>query len=81
MIYFVFSGTVRIYSNFPEIGFISKHTKFADLPFKEKAVAEKIFTFEGGKTVYMKNRHDALPNGYQYSEEERLVIVLKAVPL
>ena len=44
-------------------------------------MAEAIFTFEDGKTVYMKNRVDAIPNGYQYSEEERLVIVLKAVPL
>lgn len=44
-------------------------------------MAETIFTFEDGKTVYMKNRHDAIPNGYQFTEEERLVIVLKAVPL
>lgn len=81
MIYFVYSDVVQEHAGFPEIGSISKKSKFADLRFKEKAMAESIFTFEDGKTVYMKNRHDALPNGYQFTEEERLVIVLKAVPL
>lgn len=80
MIYFLYGEMARS-RGYPEIGAISKNAKFANIRFTEKAMADFIFTFEGGKTVYMKNRHDAPPNGRQYSEEERLVIVLKAVPL
>lgn len=81
MIYLTYSKTVREHAGFPEIGSIGKKTKFADLRFKERAMAESIFTFEDGKTIYMKNRYDSNPKGYQFTEEERLVIVLKAVPL
>ncbi len=82
MIYFLYGESARAYAGYPEVGsIINKNVKFEDLKFREKAMADFIFTFEGGKTVYMKNRHDAPPNGRQYSEEERLVIVLKAVPL
>lgn len=81
MIYLTYSETVQEHAGFPEIGSIGKNTKFADIRFKEKAMAECIFTFEDGKTVYMKNRHSDLPRGYQFSEEERLIIKLKAVPL
>lgn len=81
MIYFVYSDVVQKHAGFPEIGSISKKSKFADLRFKEKAMAESIFTFENGKTVYMKNRHGNTTNGYQYTEEERLLIILKAIPL
>jgi hypothetical protein len=82
VIYFIYSDQVRKHHNVPEIGSVNVNFKLSNVGFEQKAaLAESIFTFNGGKTVYMKNRHDIIPNGYQFTEEERLVIVLKAVPL
>lgn len=66
---------------YPEFGCLDNFSKYATLRFKEKASAESIFTFENGKTVYLKNRFINPQDGYQFTEEEQLVIKLKAVPL
>ena len=81
MIYLLYGEVARERMGYPEIASISKNAKFEDLRFTERAMADFIFAFEGGKTVYLKNRHDAPPRGRQFTEEERLIIVLKAVPL
>jgi len=78
VIYFLYGEMARS-RGYPEIGFIVR--KYEDIRLTEKAMADFIFTFKDGKTIYMKNRYDAPPNGRQYTEEERLVIVLKASPL
>lgn len=66
---------------YPEICYINSFPKYASLRFGEKAKADSIFTFENGKTVYLKNRYVDPQDGYQFTEEEQLIIKLKAVPL
>lgn len=40
--------------------------------------ASSIFKFVDGRTVYLKDRDN---EGYQFTEEERVLIVLSAVPI
>ncbi len=80
MIYYVYSTWVQKNLGLPEIGF-TNGVVMQNRLFKENASADTIFTFKDNKTVYLKNRFDPIPNGYQFSEEERLIIALKAVPL
>lgn len=78
MIYLLYNETIRERLGMPEIGSLCG-TKYDERKFIEKALADFIFTFKDGRTVYMKNRHGA--EGQQYTEEEMLLIKLKAVPL
>lgn len=80
MIYFLYGEPARS-AGYPEIGSIIGNPKLSSIRFTEKAMADFIFKFRDGKTVYIKNRHNAPPDGYQYTEEERLVIALRAVPI
>ena len=57
---------------FPEL--ISTHRPFMSI--RHITSADCIFEFQGGKTVYFKDRY---AENYQYSEDERLIIKLKAV--
>lgn len=43
--------------------------------------AESIFKFVGESTLYYKLRDLPMHLGYQYTKEERLMIMLKAVPI
>lgn len=81
MIFFLYSNWVRERKGFPEVNAVSGKTEFDNLGFQEKAMAETIFTFKNGKTIYLKNRFINPANGYQYSEEEMVVLKLKAVLL
>lgn len=79
MIFLRYSNAVRETWVLPEL---ASTTKGLDrLSFKVKAIADEIFMFEDHKTVYIKNRLVQTPYGYQYTDEERLMIILKAVPL
>lgn len=81
MISLQYSEFVQKSLKYPKFGVINKNSKFEDLRFKEKSLADFIFEFEGNKTVYMKNGYTSPPQGYQFTDEEKLVIVLSAVPL
>lgn len=50
-----------------------------DVPKRDMHAADYIFMFENGNTVYYKIRYDSIPNGYQYSDEEKVVLALRSV--
>jgi hypothetical protein len=78
MIYFLYGEYAVRACGLPEIGCAAKapgpEYRFMDL-------AEASFSFHGNKTFYWKNRYGEVPGGYQYTDEERLILKLKAVPL
>jgi hypothetical protein len=57
---------------FPEI--ISTHG--APRSISHITASDFIFSFQEGKTIYYKDRY---ATDYQYTEEERLILMLKAV--
>ncbi len=54
------------------------YTSASRIPFGLMQVAEYAFSFDGDKTVYIKDRY---ADEYQYTSEERLILKLKAVQL
>jgi hypothetical protein len=80
MIFFIFGKTAQGRLAIPAVGFtVKKDTGYER--FITRDAADYIFTFEAGKTVYLKNRHGALSGGYQYTEDEQIIIRLKAAPI
>jgi hypothetical protein len=59
-------------TGFPEI--ISTHR--ATKSISHITASDSIFSFQEGKTIYYKDRY---ATDYQYTEEERLILMLKAV--
>lgn len=79
MIYLLYSETVQKTKGLPEIGCSMR--SIDGIRFDLKGFADQIFHFDNHKTIYWKNREEPPPYGYQYSDEERLIIRLKAVTL
>lgn len=79
MIYIIYPEIVQRTFGKPELGVF--HTDVNKIGYKDIHCADSIFELKDGKTKYYKNRHAAPPAGYQYTEEEKIMIALKAVPL
>lgn len=80
MIYVIFPEIVQQIYRKPELAVF--HIELHKIGFKDKANADSIFELKNGKTIYYKHRYqDPRGPGYQYTEDEQLMLRLKAVPL
>ena len=75
MIYFIYSDMYANYAKWPKYVAYDQ-PNVAEMPLIWIQAADYIFEFKDGKTVYIKDR---TYKDYQYTDEERLVLILRSV--